>query len=200
MTAFTVAEYRVEYNRADTFCQEVQAFRNEAGIPAMNELRNAGHHFLNSLDDSGQVAHAAELTSAVNHARRACYEASEAGMMYALGIIKKFKDDYETVTIPAVLPDYTKKARLAAVGKRLVEKGRQAGFDRCADHGERMDTFRRLRDCCEDMDAARPELNKLLAKERRNYRLLILGLAFALVAIVVTIAVAVSERLWPLNL
>jgi len=46
----TVAELfaalREEYDLADAFDKEVQSFVDEAGIPAINELRYAGYHLL----------------------------------------------------------------------------------------------------------------------------------------------------------
>lgn len=40
---------RDEYDTADKVMKEVRAFVDEAGIPAINELRYAGYHLLNTI-------------------------------------------------------------------------------------------------------------------------------------------------------
>src|SRR5215218_8252570 len=102
----TLADLRTEFDRAEEFCLEVQNFVDKAGIPAINELRNVGHHLLRAMDNAGQITSQQELNAAVSHSRRACYEASEAGILTALQVIKKFKDDYATIEIGDVVPNY----------------------------------------------------------------------------------------------
>ena len=79
-----VASLRAEYERADRLAADVQTFRAEASIPANNELRYAGKHLLDATTDEGAVDDEASLVSAVNHCRRASYEAVEAGILHAL--------------------------------------------------------------------------------------------------------------------
>ena len=50
-----VSELRQLYETADSFAREVGELRSEVPIPAHNELRYAGHHLLQSLDDEGTV-------------------------------------------------------------------------------------------------------------------------------------------------
>src|SRR4051812_29661413 len=68
-----LSQFRAAYDKADNFCKEVQSFAAEAGIPAMNELRYAGHHLIVSVDDDGRVVDPDQLARATNHAKRACY-------------------------------------------------------------------------------------------------------------------------------
>lgn len=72
-------ELRRLYETADGFAREVGEFRSEVPIPAHNELRYAGHHLLQSLDNDGTVADEDQLRKARNHCERAMYEAAEAG-------------------------------------------------------------------------------------------------------------------------
>ena len=185
--AWTIADYRAEYSRADALAQEVQGFRNEAGIPAMNELRNAGLHFLKSLADDGTLASQADLDSAVNHARRASYEATEAGIILAVAVVKKFQNDYATVEVGTLVPAYAERCRKCNEALRLIEVGRQPGFDRSQDHQSRIDVFREVRPFADDLAVARVEANKKLAEKVRSTRRFIVTVALSLLAMAVAI-------------
>src|SRR3954470_22248524 len=136
--ASTIREMRAEYRKADIFCQEVQSFLDLAGVPAVNELRNAGKHFLDSIADDGSIRSQVDLNAATAHCRRACYEAYEAGILGAMEVIRKFKEDYATVTVGEVVPDYSDILLKAHEAQRSVEVGRHPEFDRAQDHTIRM--------------------------------------------------------------
>ncbi len=189
----TLSQFRAEYQKADDFCQEVTSFVDEAGIPALNELRNAGHHLLRALDDDGKVIEMDDLLAARNHARRASYEACEAGNLFALGIIAKFKEDYATIPVDGTVPDYTGLLKKAKTAQKSVEQGRQNGFDRADDHTIRIAAFRELRECAETLELAREEMNKK-SDPGRALRLSI----WANIIAVIGIAWAASG-FWPLN-
>jgi hypothetical protein len=111
---------------------------DEAGIPAVNELRNAGKHLVDALADDGSVAHKEHIRLGVAHCRRACFEAYEAGIMFALEGIHKFKEDYATVTVGDVIPEYTDVLRKAHEAQRSIEAGRselQSGPRSHGSHG-----------------------------------------------------------------
>lgn len=182
--AWTIADYRAQYAAADVLCQEVQSFVNEAGIPAINELRNAGHHFLKAIGDDGSVSAQSQLDSAINHVRRACYEATEAGIVFAVAIVKKFKEDFALVELTGIVPRYVEKLRECNAALRLVDNGRQDGFDRDQDHGTRIDAFRKIRDFVEELELARPEAIKKLNEGRRVARRWTIQIAIALLAII----------------
>jgi hypothetical protein len=182
----TIADFRAEYAKADALTQEVQLFRNKAGIPAILELRNAGHHLLRAISDEGQLVSQDELVSAISHTRRACYEATEAGIMIALAIAKKFKDDYPKTKASGVIPDYVAKLRRCDEALRAVKIGRQPGYDRDGDHNDRIELFRELRAFSHDLEVGREEMNKVVADERRLSRrfiitvcLMVLGMLLA---------------------
>lgn len=59
---------RSEYDIADKVMKDVQAFVEEAGIPAINELRYAGYHLLNAISPlDADSSTSDELMRAVNH-------------------------------------------------------------------------------------------------------------------------------------
>lgn len=184
ITIYSIADFRTEYLKADVFCQEVQGFLNLAGVPAVNELRNAGKHLLSSLGDDGQIISQVELGAGIGHSRKACYEAYEAGILVALEIIQKFREDYSTTTIGSTVSNYPNILQRAHNAQKSVEQGRHPEFDRTIDHTRRMEAFRELRECAELLMVGREEMNKKVASERRKARLVMLGIVVAILVAV----------------
>jgi hypothetical protein len=172
-----ISDFRAVYERADELTQEVQLFRNKASWPALLELRNAGQQLLRAIDDQGVVVNQHELDEAISHTQRACYEATEAGIMFELAIIKKFKNDYSKTVVADIIPDYVARLRRSDEALEAVKRGRQAGFNRDADHHDRIDLFRELREFCRDLDAGREEVNKKVRQAKVALALVLLGLA-----------------------
>lgn len=178
----SIERYRNEYEAADQLVRKVAAFRDQASIPANNELRYAGHHFLQAIQDD----HAAEpdwdqLARAIAHCQRASYEACDAGVLSALEMIQIFKDDYSMMDISPTLPDWADIKETARKAQDTVAKKRQrseeapileAGYEEAFDELVRI--YHRLED-------AREDLNKRVAAERREGRRWWLGLVVAVV-------------------
>ncbi len=174
-----LANFREAHGRADAFCREVQGFVEELGIPAVNEMRYAGYHLLAALTDDGSLASPDELTKAINHANRACYEASEAGILYALDQISIFKDDYSTVVIGETVPAYHAILRDADTALAKVTQERSYGDDRLADHCDLMEKFKLLKAHCETSDLGRDEMNKRVRKDSQDGRRFVVGTIIA---------------------
>ena len=109
------------YNTAEKFIKEVEVCQSELPIPAINELRYAGHHLLKGLLDSNEEAALKSLADAEDHCNRARYEASEAGIGYLLDALKAFQTDYKDVPIQQTIPSYFDVRHLAdQVAKKLT--------------------------------------------------------------------------------
>lgn len=173
--AADLSQFRTIYAKADGFCKEVQSFASEAGIPAMNELRYAGHHMIVAVDDAGRVSDHDHLVRAINHAKRACYEAGEAGVLIALDRIDTFKTDYKTISVTGVLKNYVDILQAAESAKKRVVLGRDHPNDGASDHADYMEHFRGLVPHCAALDIAREELNKVLADQSRTTRRWVIG-------------------------
>lgn len=174
-----LSQFRAAYDKADSFCKEVQSFASEAGIPAMNELRYAGHHLIVSVDDDGRVTDHDQLARATNHAKRACYEAGEAGVLIALDRINTFKNDYKTVSVSGVIKNYVDVLQAAEAAKQRVVLGRDHTADGADDHIAYMEHFRALVPHCHSLDIAREELNKLIIEQGRTTRRWVIGIGIA---------------------
>jgi hypothetical protein len=107
--------------------------------------------------------------------------------MFALAIVKKFKDDYRDIVVTDVIPDYVARLRRCDDAMNAIDVGRRAGFDRDLDHQDRIDVFRELRSFCRDLDAGRDELNKKIADLRTGNRRFILMALLGVIAILATI-------------
>jgi hypothetical protein len=183
----TLAEFRAEYKKADDFCSEVQTIHNAAGEPAINELRNAGQHLLAALSNDLKSLDGANMISALNHARRACYEASEAGIIFCIEIINKFQDDYREIVITDVVGDYVNHMTSADNAIKMLQSGRQENFNRDQDHSDRMDAFRDLAKICQILTVGRNELNKIVARKRSEANRWVLGIIVAIVGGLLTV-------------
>jgi hypothetical protein len=183
--ALDLSQFRASYKKADDFCKEVQSFSAQAGIPAMNELRYAGHHLLEALADDGSLQSGDQLGRAINHAKRACYEAGEAGILIALDEIDKFKSDFKDIAVTSVVKDYLEILKAADVAKDRVVAQRDHAGDGQLDHDDFIKHFQTLKSHCRTLEHARSELNKIAANERKIVRRWIAGIVIAVLGILV---------------
>ena len=192
MTDSHIVELRHLYEKADRFALEIGELRSEVAIPAINELRYAGHHLLQSIDDDGTID-VESLGKAKSHCERAMYEAAEAGIMFCLDSIKDFRKDYRDVVISEVIHDYPQ--RLARVQQTLdvLIKGRSDRGSVETHVDTYMEEFRVVRDTFRLCDASRDDLNvKRKQQIREHQRFVILGLAGILAALVTLLGIVLS--------
>lgn len=180
-----ISRLRKEYDLADKVMKDVQAFVEEAGIPAINELRYAGYHLLNAIcpmnEDSSPTD---QLVQATNHCKRASYEASEAGLLTAFGKISEFKADYQQIVVSSVVQDWTEILTKCDNYRDSLTEARQTGDDRTIDHKKFRDAFADLVGVCRRLDHARGELNKHVEQKRVDTRRFIVTTVLAVAAIV----------------
>ncbi|MER8952572.1 hypothetical protein NKH98_07490 [Mesorhizobium sp. M0833] len=177
-----------EYEIADELCKEVQHFRSAAGIPAINELRYAGYHYINACRSGGTSPAPTEMIKAVNHCRRATYEAAEAGILMALDEIRSFRTDYKTIVVSEVVPNWPVILTEAQGAVEHLRKSREHGDDRKSDYTRHRDLFRTLKSHCDLLESSRDDLNNKIRggiRETRrfllNSGLTVLGIAVAVV-------------------
>ncbi|MDF1668037.1 MAG: hypothetical protein P1U83_00370 [Roseovarius sp.] len=184
-----IDQLRKEYDNADQLCREVADFRDEAGVPAINEMRYAGYHLLMSVSDEpdGTSKEFEHLKDAVRHCRRAAYEASEAGILSAIEFISIFKEEYKSVTIIDIIPDWIKILKRCDEIQDRVSAARDTGRDRSTDHEAHMNAFRELRDFCRTTEYSREELNKKIQQQIVQTRNFFIGTLIGLIALVAAI-------------
>lgn len=162
-----VRALRAEYKQADELSQEIAAFRLQAGVPSINELRYAGHHFILAHDEDGAPCDEEQIRKAINHCKRAGYEASESGLTYTLTYLTKFKIDYAEVQITPTLSDWpTILGEMQKATEDLGKSRSEADSERTKYYQCHMEHFRRLKPRCDQCALARDELNKVVDDRR----------------------------------
>ena len=189
------ARIRNLYNEAERFIKHVETHQSEISIPAINELRYAGHHLLNSLASDDTSKFCAELRKAERHCQRAMYEASESGIIYFLDIVNEFANDYKDVPIPHVIQDYSNTLILARKARKQLQEGRLNRASAEGQAGEYMDTFRELEGKIETLQASRSELNKVKVVQVKSYRRFMITMMLALIGVIIS-AITLLTNLW----
>lgn len=185
-----LSDLRVEFDQADEFTRKVQAFKKKASVPAQNELRNAGYHILYAISDK-ESSTDDQLIKAINHCRRASYEAAEAGVIACLILINVFKDDYKDVVISEVVPNWSDILVSCKDCQDKLSASRQKGDDRSVDYKIHMEAFDQLSKYCILLDAARDDLNKKIKIQVSGSRRFIINCSLVICTIVVSIALAI---------
>lgn len=180
-----LTELREHYDTADAFCKEVQTFLEEAGIPAINELRYAGYHLLYALSDDSEPPDD-QMIKAINHCKRASYEAAEAGIVTCLDQINRFKGDFSAVSITDVVGSWIEILTECDQCKERLTLSREKGDDRAADYSEHMEAFRKLTKHCSLLEQSRSELNKKIETSREEQRRFVIIVGLTVLGILVT--------------
>lgn len=182
---YSISDLRALYDTADKFAREVAEFRSEIPIPAYNQLRYAGYHLLQALDDSGSISSNEQLRRAVSHCERAMYEAAEAGIISVLDSIDQFRKDYKNIVVKDVVNDYTSIVVQARKAQDLLARGRSGQMSSSERASCYMETFRQLRDASEMLEASRNDLNAKLSEQVRDKRRFIVRCLLILLGTVV---------------
>ena len=184
------------FEKAETAIKRVEHETSNLTIPAVNQLRYAGHHLIRSLNDKSKND---ELRKAANHCKRALFDAYEAGILYDLILFKKFKEDYNKSVVSNVISDWVEVQQRVDELKEFNIKYRKADLDDTSIHDPDEDDFDdnpRVQNFeeCENyflemqgittrLDYARDDLNNSIKKEQMHLRI-------AVVAIIITILLA----------
>ena len=182
-----VTELRQLYETADSFAREVGELRSEVSIPAHNELRYAGHHLLQSMNDEGTVVDEDLHQKAKNHCARAMYEAAEAGIMHEVEVIQEFRQAYKTIVIGDVVPDYQERIVKVKSAQKLLIKGRSDRVSVEEHVSQYMEMFRELGETLNLLDAARDDLNAKKDAQDSRWRWAVVTALLALLGILVTV-------------
>ena len=178
------------YEEADAFSREVSEFRDEAVIPAMNELRYAGHHFIHAIVSDDISVTLRELKSSRSHCERALYESSEAGMTAAGLEIIKVRDDYPSLNLEKLIPGYGGYVTEVRKAQQMVVKGRTNRESVQAHTREYMHQFRNLRDSAEAIFTSIDRLNAQVDEDKREDRKYLRRLGLQIVGSILAIVVA----------
>ena len=182
----SISELAAAYKIADKSAREVAQFRSAVAVPAINELRYAGHHLLLSLDGTAPVLKPDDIRKATNHCERAMYDAAEAGIIFAIEEIACFQIDYKNVVVSRVVTDYPEIRGLAIRAQETLAQGRDARESAQTQASEYMDLFRSLRDAVHRLNGARDDLNAMLKKDAEDDRRFLLKFVIGVLGVLIT--------------
>ena len=187
------------YEMAEELMKEVEAFVDEAGIPAMNEMRYAGYHLLHSIKVEECEFCDEQLTSAINHCKRACYEAAEAGVNIALAKFGEFDNSYKDVVVKDVIENWVDIQKDFHKAQDDVNVARKKGDNRSDDYEIQMESFRKLKNHCNTMDCSRSDLNAKINSEIKASRRFVITSIIAILGIVAASIWAILALIKPID-
>lgn len=122
MSPEKIKELHALFSRTEKRLKKMEYDGEGLDIPAINELRYVAFHLIKSL--MGEQEQEAELEKAMNHARRAFYDASEACIVLHLSKIKEFEDKYQiAISISDVIKDYSAHRVKAERARKFLQDG-----------------------------------------------------------------------------
>ena len=191
----SIEDFKKLYASADKFAREVSEFMSGISIPAYNELRYAGYHLIKSIDDHGVLSDYDELRKGLSHCERAQYEASEAGIITALEIIKSFRKDYRDLVVKEIIEDYPNILRRADRAKKIIAEGREDDKTHPQRAFSYMEIFKELKEDCETLGYNRDDLNARLRQDRKETRNFIIRISLTALGIAIATSISIIYSL-----
>ena len=170
------------FSNAEDKIKKIEHLAGGVIIPAVNQLRYAGQHLVRTLNGNGDSKE--ELRQAVNHCKRASFDACEAGLLYCLKLFMQFQDDYRKVSIIPILPDWLDYCALAREAQNLIQISQD---DRIKSYENAERVLDNLIEIIAKLPDAREELNKNLVSERRTYRVIYYTLIFTVIGVLIAV-------------
>ena len=186
----TIKEFRDAYKAADELNRECANFGDDVLIPANNELKYAGYHFLDSIGDDGSLVNGDELKRAVGHCHRAMYESADAMLIKSLRDIKQFQTDYSRTLLIDLVPCYLTILKDANEAQSVSAKKRRHNEGPMIVNDEYLALCRKMRDHCHSLDLVRPELNKKMKQEDKKTRTAVISICVMIFGIVISLITA----------
>jgi hypothetical protein len=169
------------FGAAEAELKAVEQQDCETVIPAINQLRYAGFHILQSITDD-DVEKTKHIGKAESHAKRAMHDALEAGILGSLQRIDNFKTDYRHLSIPPIWPEYVSLcSEVEMIKKKML--GIQPRNH--VANNELLQSYNtRLYEIVLQFDAARTELNKELRNRSRRLWYSSISISAAVLAVI----------------
>ena len=193
----TYDELRAAYQEAENAIHDLGIDSGEGvELNAVNELRYAGNHVLRSIvahQDGNPEQCEEEMQRAQRHCERALYDAYDAAVFFRVAQFEKFRDDYRTVPITAVIPQYPEIRLKVRQARDLLRKARSDANSRGAFYREVKSIHVSLAESIDLLEEAREELNK------GNRRFWVQPLLTFLSAALGAGAMLVARWVWPMG-
>ncbi|MDQ5911411.1 MAG: hypothetical protein QG599_3508 [Pseudomonadota bacterium] len=185
MNAEELDKVSVLFNHAEAKLKLIERLHSqELVVPSVNELRYAGFHIIQALSAPSPETEKENWQRAANHCKRAIYDALEVGVLDRLEAFKQFEIDYRLVEIPLIIPSYIDLRTVARKAQQLIAdlENIEAYKDRDRYYQDIENHFNELNDAVDKITDARPELNKILNNRRKQFYLILVGIAATIFA------------------
>ena len=155
----------------------------------------AGQHVLTAILAEDSEVRKNNVYEAIDHCKRATYDAFEIGILHFLSEINTFKQDYKYITVTDIIPDYVDKLKKVREAQSFIEVNNRnsindKSFEMDGRYSEIEVHYNNLEGINHSFDVAREELSKKIVSLRRNLILTILGLIFVIISWIITILVS----------
>lgn len=181
-----ICEIRSLYKKAEDAVSEISLLWDGLGVTPINQLRYAGRHLLDALTGNSDSPPEENFRRAENHCKRAIYDAMDSGIVYCLRKIDEFKNDYRSIEIIPIVPEYRNITGQYREAKALIDKARDHNI-RADFYDEAVQHYKNLKDSVDSLDDAREELNKRLRQHNQKVRLMWVGVMISFLALAFSI-------------
>lgn len=111
-----------DFSLAEAKIKKVERLGEGLAFPPVNELRYCAFHFNRAFKSDSEEFIKNELREAKYHCQRAIHDSIEIEILHYLQKLKKFQNDYNTITVTDVLSNYVDLLELAERAKDLIIK------------------------------------------------------------------------------
>lgn len=165
-------------------------------IPAVNQLRYAGFHYIKADALKDPAEKTANLEKAINHCHRAYFDTKEAMLLEQLGIFEEFRAAFAgSPNLIKNYPDYTEDyAQVNKIKKQIIEIRREIYADR-HDLFDRIDPhLEKLQTIVNKTSALRPTLAAQDTKDSRKYLIALATLLIMILGILAHTATSITNK------
>lgn len=174
------------FKEAEDAIHVAETITGDLPLPAVNQLRYAGHHLLKAKNAVGEGPDE-HLQRARRHCQRSVYDAFDHTLMYLLLSVAEFKKDYRKIQIIPLFPEYHALLQTAEAAKQVTIKARSSNEDRDKYYIQAKDSTDTLAQYVAKADLSREELNKAVAAHNVKTLVAIFTVLGAIAAIVALI-------------
>lgn len=182
----SIKEIKALFDKAELAIKKVESYVG-LSFPAVNQLRYAGRHFIDSADLGSDEDRDEQLRRAKRHCQRAIYDAMDIGIDFCVSKIELFKSDYRKVTVTDIIPSYIEIIQKTEEAHNFIEQARTDSDCRENYYVEAEEHYDVLRGFLPLLDIARQELNKKLNKQFKQSAVQNCLLVVAILTLVVTL-------------
>lgn len=186
--ACNFADFAKLFIKAEGAVKDAEMRNGELLIPAINQLRYSGHHIAKALlnGDVNDAKNQSELTKAINHCRRAYFDAKEAIMLERFEIADSFFSDFvKSDSLMRHLPQWSEYRIRTQDMKSEITMIREKVYEDRTDMFDKIDPLvDELGDIVSKLEIAGPMIVKSQKESARNFILAVVGIVVGIVSLV----------------